>query len=88
MISIESSWGMITTDDEGKVVELDLDVVGEDGERCYILDIAKFNIAEWDVWYEGKFNEPSPKPSEFDILQLGYWTKWGLYVEPNHEWRK
>jgi hypothetical protein len=87
MITIESSWGIVTTDDEGNVIELDVLEVDEDGERCYLLDIAKFDIAEWDRFYENKFNEPSPKPSEFDVLDLGYWLKDGKYNEPNHIWR-
>jgi hypothetical protein len=87
MITIESSWGMVTTDDEGNVVELDVLEVDDKGERCYLLDIAKFDIAEWDRFYENRFNEPSPKPSEFDVLDLGYWLKDGSYNEPDHKWR-
>ena len=52
MITIESSWGVVTTDDEGNVVELDVLEVDDKGERCYLLDIAKFDIAEWDGFYE------------------------------------
>ena len=87
MITIESSWGEVTTDDQGNVVELDVLEVDDDGERCYLLDVAKFDIAEWDIFYENRFKEPSPKPSEFDVLDLGYWCKDGTYVEPNHKWR-
>lgn len=87
MITIESSWGMVTTDDVGNVVELDVLEIDDKGERCYLLDIAKFDVAEWDKFYENKFNEPSPKPSEFDVLDLGYWLKNGTYVEPDQKWR-
>ena len=87
MITIESSWGVVTTDDEGNVDELDVLEVDDKGERCYLLDIAKFDIAEWDGFYEDRFKEPSPKPSDFEVLVLGYWLKNGEYVEPNQKWR-
>ena len=87
MITIGSSWGEVTTDDEGNVLELDVLEIDEDGERCYLLDIAKFDIAEWDKWYEDKFKEPSPKPSDFDVLDLGYWRKDGSYEPADENWR-
>jgi hypothetical protein len=87
MITIESSWGEVTTDDEGNVLELDVLEIDEDGERCYLLDIAKFDIAEWDKWYEDKFKEDSPKPSDFDVLDLGYWRKDGSYEPADENWR-
>jgi hypothetical protein len=86
MITIESSWGEVTTDDEGNVLELDVLEIDQEGERCYLLDIAKFDIAEWDKWYEKEFEEDSPKPDEFDVLELGYWRKDGSY-EPAGNWR-
>jgi hypothetical protein len=86
MITIESSWGEVTTDDEGNVLELDVLEIDNDGERCYLLDIAKFDIAEWDKWYEKEFKENSPKRSEFDVLELGFWKKDGSY-EPASNWR-
>jgi hypothetical protein len=87
MITIESSWGEVTTDDEGNVLELDVLKIDEDGERCYLLDIAKFDIAEWDKWYEDKFKEASPKPADFDVLSLGYWRKDGSYEPADKSWR-
>jgi hypothetical protein len=87
MITIESSWGEVTTDDEGNVLELDVLEIDEEGERCYLLDIAKFDIAEWDKWYEDKFKEDSPKPSDFDVLDLGYWRKDGSYEPADENWR-
>jgi len=86
MITIESSWGEVTTDDLGNVVELD--VLEVDGERCYLLDIVKFDIAEWDEWYEREYKEDSPKPSEFDVLDLCYWTKDGKYHPSERGWSK
>jgi hypothetical protein len=88
MITIESSWGEITTDDEGNVLEMDVLEIDDSGERCYLLDVVKFDIAEWDKWYEAKFKEESPKPDEFDVLELGFWKKDGTYEEADKEWRK
>jgi hypothetical protein len=82
MISIESSWGYVTTDDQGNVLQLDLDDSSDD---CYLYHISKFDIARWDMEYESKYNEPSPKPSDFDILMLGYWDREGQYTDPT--WR-
>jgi hypothetical protein len=87
MITIESSWGYITTDDEGNVLEMDVLEVDSKGERCYLLDAVKFDIAEYDRFYEDRFKEPSPKPSYFDVLDLGFWKKDGTYDAPDHKWR-
>ena len=72
--------------EEGGLEKVVLEV-DDKGERCYLLDIAKFDIAEWDRFYEDRFKEPSPKPSDFEVLDLGYWLKNGEYVEPNQKWR-
>lgn len=88
MVTIESSWGEVITDDEGNVLEVDVLEIDEKGERCYLLDVAKFDLAEWDKWYEEKYKESSPKPSEFDVLCLGFWKKDGTYEEADKEWRE
>jgi hypothetical protein len=87
MITIESSWGYIETDNNGNVLNIDVLEVDSYGEVCYLLDVAKFDIAEWDNWYEDKFKEPSPKPSHFDVLSLGFWNKNGEYNRADKEWR-
>lgn len=87
MITIESSWGIVTTDDYGKVLELDVLEVDSSGEKCYLLDVDKFDLAEWDKWYENKFKKPSPKPSDFDVLCLGFWRKDGSYESANKSFR-
>lgn len=85
MITIESSWGIITTDDNGNVIEKD--VLEHDGkDRCYLLDAERFDVGEWDKWYEQKTGNQSPKPSSFDVLELGYWKSDGSYVSPSN-WR-
>jgi hypothetical protein len=87
-ITIESSWGEVITDRQGNVVELNVLEVDSDGKCCYLLDIAKFDIAEWDRWYEDKFNEPSPNPTDFDVLDLGFWKKDGGYEKADEDYRK
>ena len=88
MVTIESSWGTITTDEEGNVLEMDVLEQDSAEKRCYLLDAVKFDLAEWDKWYEEKHKEPSPKPSEFDVLSLGFWKKDGSYEEADKEWRE
>jgi hypothetical protein len=88
MITIESSWGCINTDDIGNILEIDVLEVDKDGKRCYLLDITKFDIEEWDKWYEDKFKENSPKPNNFDVLDLCYWTKDGNYHYSKRGWSK
>lgn len=86
MITIESSWGVITTDDNGNVIAKDL--LENDGkETCYLLNAERFDLEEWDNWYERYTEKPSPKPSSFDVLELGFWTSDGVYNSPSAEWR-
>jgi len=87
MRTIESSWGTVTTDDDGNILSLDVLEADKDGNRCYLLDVAKFDIAGGDRWYEDKFKEPSPKPSDFDVLDLGYWHNDGHYEEADNNYR-
>jgi predicted methyltransferase len=86
MITIESSWGVITTDDKGNVIEKDI-LEQHDDERCYLLDAERFDIEEWDNWYERYTEKPSPKPSFFDVLELGFWKVDGTYNPPSSDFR-
>jgi len=86
MITIESSWGIISTDDKGNVIERDI-LEHHGGERCYLLDAERFDIEEWDNWYERYTEKTSPKPSSFDVLELGFWKNDGTYNPPSNEWR-
>lgn len=85
MITIESSWGTVITDDNGNVIEKKL--INNQEEPCYLSNASKFDIAEFDTWYEFYFKKPSPKPAEFDVLSLGFWNEDGSYNEPDHDWR-
>jgi hypothetical protein len=86
MITVISSWGYIYLDDKGNVESMD--VLEHDGEeRCYLLDAVKFDLVEWDDWYEKRFNEPSIKPDDFDVLEIGFWNKDGSYNVADKKWR-
>lgn len=84
-ISFESSWGYISCDKDGNILNID----GEeeiDGERSYLYDIAKFDLVEYGKFCEsknivmGEFGE--------DILAVGFWKKDGSYEEADKDWRK
>lgn len=83
MITIQSSWGVITTDDQGNVIEKDL----YEQEPCYLSNAVRFDIEEWDNWYERYTEKSSPKPSDFDVLELGFWNADGKYNNPDTDWR-
>jgi hypothetical protein len=84
-MSFESSWGQISCDKDGNILNID----GEeeiDGERSYLYDIAKFDLVEYGKFCEsknivmGEFGE--------DILAVGFWKKDGTYEEADKDWRK
>jgi hypothetical protein len=84
-MSFESSWGHISCDKDGNVIE----VIGDEeynGERNYLFDIAKFDLVEY-----GKFCESKDiVMGEYgdDILAVGFWNKDYTYNEADHDWRK
>jgi hypothetical protein len=85
MITIESSWGTIETDEQGNVLNKYLCEV--DGEHCYLADVVRFDIQEFYTWFEKKFKEPSPKQYDFDVLDLGFWREDGSYDTADMDWR-
>ena len=89
-MSFESSWGTLTCDKEGYVIE----VIGDEefnGERNYLYDIWQIDLAE----YEKFLNSIGQKLDHYeDILSVGYWNKVEgkehllKYNEPDTDWRK
>ena len=89
-MSFESSWGTLTCDKEGYVIE----VIGDEefnGERNYLYDIWQIDLAE----YEKFLNSIGQKLDHYeDILSVGYWNKVKgkehllQYNEPDTDWRK
>jgi hypothetical protein len=80
-VSFESSWGTLTCDKDGNVIE----VIGEKCEGNYLYDITKIDLVEY-----GKFlNSIGQKlDHDEDILSVGFWKKDGKYEEADHDWRK
>jgi hypothetical protein len=84
-MSFESSWGQISCDKDGNILNID----GEeeiDGERSYLYDIAKFDLVEYGKFCESK-NIVMGEYGE-DILAVGFWKKDGTYEEADKDWRK
>jgi hypothetical protein len=84
-MSFESSWGEITCDKEGNVIE----VTGDEeyrGERNYLFDIAKIDLVEYEKFLNS-IDQELDHDSD-DILSVGFWKKDNTYNEPDHDWRK
>lgn len=81
MIKVESSHGFIETDELGYVINKQLH------SPCYLDNIKRIDLADWDDFYQSIKKSPSPKPSEFDILELGFWNEDDSYISANQEWR-
>lgn len=83
-VSLESSWGTLTCDKHGNVIE----VIGDEeynGERNYLFDIAKIDLVE----YENFLNSIGQELDyDEDMLSVGFWKKDGKYEEADHDWRK
>lgn len=77
---LTSSWGEVTIQTpNGNIIERNLQ------EPCYIDDIEKFDIAEFNDWFFRRYGFQPPL-EELDILELGFFTKEGQYIEPT-KWR-
>lgn len=84
-MSFESSWGHISCDKDGNVIE----VIGDEeynGERNYLFDIGRFDLVEYGKFCESK-NIVMGEYGD-DILAVGYWNKNNTYNEADMEWRK
>ena len=83
-MTFESSWGEITCDKDGNVIEVTGD--GEyNGERNYLFDIAKIDLAEYDKFLNS-IGQKLDHDSD-DILSVGFWNKHNAYNEPDQDWR-
>jgi hypothetical protein len=84
-MTFESSWGTITCDTLGNVIE----VIGDEescGERNYLFDIEKIDLIEYGKFLNSIGQELDH--DEDDILSVGFWKKDNTYNEPDHDWRK
>lgn len=84
-MTFESSWGEITCDKDGNVIE----VTGDEecrGERNYLFDIAKIDLVEYEKFLNS-IDQELDHDSD-DILSVGFWKKDNTYNEPDKDWRK
>lgn len=83
-MTFESSWGEITCDKDGNVIE----VTGDEeynGERNYLFDIAKIDLVEYEKFLNS-IGQKLDHDSD-DILSVGFWNKHNAYNEPDQDWR-
>lgn len=78
---IHSSWGTITINNSGEVLEKNIEEI--EGEESFLLEVVKFDLEEWK-----KYWETEELPADFDVLDLGFWNKDGEYVIPDNHWRE
>jgi len=77
-LAVHSSHADFSIDpDSGDV--LSLDQFPNSDDMSYI---ARFDLAEWVAYWSELL------PEEFDILDLGYWCKDGVYEPAEPDWRK
>lgn len=84
LFTFDSSWGSITCDYKGNVINID----GHeeiDGERSYLYDIVKFDMDEYKQFCD---ENGLTHGEALDMLCVGFWTKDGEYKEPDFKWRK
>lgn len=78
---VASSWGTLTCDEDGNVIDCDLISQTQNDPDCYIQDIVKCDLKECNDYWNKSF-------SNYDILDLGLTFKDGRKTEPDLEWRK
>lgn len=78
---LESSYGFITIETPtGRIINADID-----DSSSYIHEIKRFDIAEFNDWFFRRYGV-QPQLEELDILELGFWTKNGVYHTAS-DWR-
>jgi len=85
VFQVFSSHGQLSAyveDGTVKIAELN-DEADEDGQT--MLDIARFNVEEWKKVY---YPEKIKNGQCIDILDIGFWSKDGLYEPPDEDWRR
>jgi len=80
-MTFESSWGEITCDKDGNVIE----VFGDKEEENYLYDIAKFDLAEYFEFLNSIGQ--NVEHSESDILSVSFWKKDNTYDAADQDWR-
>ena len=84
-MTFESSWGFISCDKDGNVIE----VIGDKeirGEQNYLYDIVKIDLAEYEKFLNSIGKELDHDSD--DILSVGFWKKDNTYNEADMDLRK
>lgn len=84
-MTFESSWGFISCDKDGNVIE----VIGDKeirGEQNYLYDIVKIDLAEYNKFLNSIGKELDHDSD--DILSVGFWKKDNTYNEADMDLRK
>ena len=80
VLTVIGSWGHLNADARtGRVLDCRVDDFDEGGYS----DILRFDVDEWRAAYPGE----DPQSRSIDILDLGLWTKTGLYDPPEPDFR-
>jgi hypothetical protein len=84
---VHSSHGTLEIDDTGKVTGIIADgktgaIILPNEGLSFLFTIERFNLKEYGEHYSESGH------TEFDILDLGYWTTDGTYEPPVEQWRK
>ena len=84
-MTFESSWGYISCDEDGNILEINGDEY-INGERNYLYDIGKIDIAEYIEFLNSRGLEIQWRCD--DILCVGFWNKDNAYNPADEDWRK
>lgn len=97
--TVSSSWGEIECDATTGMV-ISRHIAGEsdyqdpedpetevDPDAAWMLNIERFDVAEYQDWIRKNFNQDLESQTGCDILFIGWWNKDGTYEEPEHQAR-
>ena len=86
-MSVLSSCGVIKINTDGYIRSIDTySCYSSPLDPDYLPKIEKFDLEEYKKYW--KLSELDELPDTFDILDLGYWDKEGVYEEPCEEHRR
>ena len=67
----------------GDVIKEKAEYYDEKDPDCYIKNIKKFDIPEWEKYWGKPFDQ-----TDIDILDLSYWNDNGTYDTAEESWRE
>ena len=82
-IRVESSYGSITVDSQGNILDSNIEEIGGDDEWAATMRSAtKFDIDEYEQWWQKRI------ASGVDILDIGFWFGEGEYCPAEADYRR